>query len=114
MDIARGRGVLRYDYHDARPSTRYVTLSGEADLATADQLKHDLRSLLASSRVTRLALDLTSLRHLDCAALSALLAVRETAAARGQQLTITAATGTPARVLALSAVGPIFGFPALP
>ncbi|MFI6263280.1 STAS domain-containing protein [Micromonospora sp. NPDC051006] len=77
MDDAIGRGVLRCDYRDVGASIRYVALSGEADLATADQLEDDLRRLLAPSWVLRLALDLTALRHLDCAALAALLAVRE-------------------------------------
>ncbi|MDO3701418.1 STAS domain-containing protein [Micromonospora sp. C28SCA-DRY-2] len=111
MDTATCRGALRCDYHDVRPGTRYVILSGEADLATADQLEHDLRLLLTSAGVTRLVLDLTALRHLDCAALSALLAVRETALAHGQRVTITAAAGTPARVLTLSGVGGLFGCP---
>ncbi|MGW2622026.1 STAS domain-containing protein [Micromonospora taraxaci] len=52
-----------------------------------------------------MALDLPPLRYLDCAALAALLAVRETALARNQQFVITAAVGAPARLLALSATG---------
>ncbi|MFI6261677.1 STAS domain-containing protein [Micromonospora sp. NPDC051006] len=114
MDTSNGRGALRYDCHDVLPSTRHVTLSGEADLATADQFEYDLRRLLDASWVTRLALDLTALRHLDCAALAALLAARDTAVARGQQLVITAAVGAPARVLLLSAVGELFGYPPPP
>jgi anti-anti-sigma factor len=114
MDIANGRvAILRYDYRDVRPSIRYVILTGEADLATADQLEQDLRRLLAPSWVTHLALDLTALRHLGCTGLSALLAVREAASARGQQLTILAAVGAPARVLALCEVGQLFGYPPL-
>ncbi|MER7892870.1 STAS domain-containing protein [Micromonospora sp. NPDC094482] len=113
MDDAIGRGVLRCDYRDVGASTRYVTLSGEADLATADQLEDDLRRLLAPSWVTCLALDLTALRHLDCAALAALLAVRETAVARGEQIVVTAAVGAAARVLVLGGVGELFDNPPL-
>ncbi|MFC3499515.1 STAS domain-containing protein [Micromonospora krabiensis] len=114
MDDAIGRGALRCDYSDVKAGTRHVTLSGEADLASADQLRSDLTRLLVPARVTCLTLDLTALRHLDCAALAALLAVRETAAAHGQRVVITAAIGTPARVLMLSAVGELFDYPPQP
>ncbi|WP_165521941.1 STAS domain-containing protein [Micromonospora zingiberis] len=94
--------LLRFDYHDVRPGTRYVSLTGEADLTTADQLQQDLGRLLAPQWVTHLRLNLTALRFLDCAALSALLQVREKAHEHGQQVTITAVRGGPARVIALS------------
>ncbi|TDC38794.1 anti-sigma factor antagonist [Micromonospora sp. 15K316] len=111
MDITIGSGVLRHDYYDLAPSTRYVTLSGEADLATADQLGQELERLLSPSWVSCLTLDLTALQFLDCAALSALLAVRSSARTRGQQVTITAAARTPARVLAVTGMGRLFGYP---
>ncbi|MFI7604395.1 STAS domain-containing protein [Micromonospora sp. NPDC049366] len=114
MDDAIGRGALRCDCSDVKAGIRHVTLGGEADLASADQLRSDLTRLLAPSRVSCLALDLTALRHLDCAALAALLAVRETASARGQRVVITAAVGTPARLLTLSAVGELFDYPPHP
>ncbi|MFG3707972.1 STAS domain-containing protein [Micromonospora sp. NPDC047670] len=111
MGATSGRDALRCDYHDVPPGTRHVILSGEADLASAEQLRHDLIRLLASSEVSRLALDLTALRHLDCAALAALLSFRKIALARGQQLVITAADGAPARVLVISGVGRLFCYP---
>ncbi|WP_433319949.1 STAS domain-containing protein [Micromonospora chersina] len=114
MDEAIGRDVLRCDYYDVGLSARYVTLSGEADLANADQLERDLRRLMADSWVTRLDLDLTALRHLGCAALAALLAVREADSARGQEVVVIAAAVAPARVLALSAAGEPFDYPPAP
>ncbi|KXK63944.1 hypothetical protein AWW66_00400 [Micromonospora rosaria] len=107
------RTVLRTDYHDGTSGVRHVTLTGEADLATVGQLEDDLALLLAPRWVTRLAVDLTALRHLDCAALAALLAVRDHATARGQQVVITAAAGAPERVLALGDIGRLFDYPPL-
>ncbi|RKN20982.1 STAS domain-containing protein [Micromonospora musae] len=114
MDIIIGPGVLRHDYYDVAPSTRYVTLTGEADLANAHQLERELNFLLAPAWVTSLILDLTALQFLDCAALAALLAVRKAALTRGQQVSITAAASTPARVLAITAVGRLFSYPPRP
>ncbi|MEV6691051.1 STAS domain-containing protein [Micromonospora sp. NPDC051196] len=102
--------LLRFDHHDVRPGTRYVTLTGEADLSTIEQLQHDLRRLLAPRWVTHLKLNLKTLRFLDCAAFSVLLGVRETALTRGQRVTVTAARGGPARVIALSGSGHLFNY----
>ncbi|MFC0505246.1 STAS domain-containing protein [Micromonospora costi] len=111
MTHAAHHGLLRCDHHDVRPGLRYVTLTGEADLATADQLERDLGRLLAPAWVVHLALDLTLLRYLDCAALAVLVAVRQAASANSQKVTISAAGGTPQRVLALTGVGQLFGYP---
>ncbi|MFI7024426.1 STAS domain-containing protein [Micromonospora sp. NPDC049900] len=103
MNLVTDQDLLRFKYYDARPSTRHVTLSGEADLATTTVIRHHLGQLLTPPWVTHLVLDLTPLRYLDCAALSALLVVRETAATRGQRITVTVtATSSAARVIALS------------
>lgn len=102
--------LLRFDYHDIRPGTRHVTLTGEADLSTIEQLQHDLKRLLAPQWVTHLMLNLKTLRFLDCAALSALLRIREAALARGQRVTVTAAQGGPARVITLSGSGHLFDY----
>ena len=101
MDVVTDQELLTFHHYDASPSTRHVTLSGEADLATATRIQHHLGRLLAPEWITHLELDLTPLRYLDCAALSALLVIRETAAARGQRITVTATSGA-ARVIALS------------
>ncbi|MFF0717608.1 STAS domain-containing protein [Micromonospora sp. NPDC003816] len=101
MNVVTDQELLQFHHYDASPSTRHVTLSGEADLATATRIQHHLGLLLAPEWITHLELDLTPLRYLDCAALSALLVVRETAVARGQRITVTATSGT-ARVIALS------------
>ncbi|MFI7079339.1 STAS domain-containing protein [Micromonospora sp. NPDC049903] len=101
MNVVTDQDLLQFHHYDARPSTRHVTLSGEADLATATRIQHHLGQLLTPEWITHLVLDLTPLRYLDCAALSALLVIRETAAARGQRITVTATSGT-ARVIALS------------
>lgn len=77
--------LLRFDYHDMRPGTRYVTLTGEADLSTTEQLQQGLKRLLAPQWVTHLRLNLRTLRFLDCAALSTLLRTREAALTRGQR-----------------------------
>ncbi|MGK5741272.1 STAS domain-containing protein [Micromonospora sp. URMC 103] len=114
MNTFPDRGLLRCDVRDVSPGLRHVTVSGEADLATADQLERDLTASLSPAWVTHLALDLTRLRYLDCAALSVLMAVRQAALARDQQVTIAAATGSPERVLALTSAGQIFGYPPLP
>ncbi|GAA0406231.1 hypothetical protein GCM10009541_56740 [Micromonospora gifhornensis] len=97
--------LLRFDHYDVRPGSRFVTLTGEADLSTIKHLQHDLGRLLAPRWVTHLTLDLKTLRFLDCAALAVLLRIRQTAMARGQRMTVTAAQGGPARVIALSGSG---------
>ncbi len=97
--------LLRFEHYDVRPGTRYVTVTGEADLSTITHLQHDLGRLLAPRWVTHLTLNLKGLRFLDCAALAVLLRIRQTAMVRGQRMTITAAQGGPARVIALSGSG---------
>ncbi|WP_158610894.1 STAS domain-containing protein [Micromonospora endolithica] len=105
--------MLHADHHDTKPA-RYVALRGEADGSTADHLQAELRRLLAPSWLTVLRVDLSALRFLNCAALSALLTVRAAATQCGQQLSITGADGCPARVLALTQADLVFGHPPLP
>ncbi|MGC5031518.1 STAS domain-containing protein [Micromonospora sp. DT229] len=100
--------LLRLDHHDVRPGIRHVTLTGEADLSTIEQLQHDLGRLSAPRWVRHLKLDLKMLRFLDCAAFAVLLRIRETALMRGQRVTVTAARGGPARVITLSGSGHLF------
>ncbi|MEU6021082.1 STAS domain-containing protein [Micromonospora sp. NPDC047134] len=103
-------GLLRFDYRDMRPGIRHVTLAGEADLSTIEQLEQGLTAFLTPRWVAHLTLNLKNLRFLDCAALSALLRVRTAAMARGQQVTVIAAQGVPARVIALSGSGHLLNY----
>jgi anti-anti-sigma factor len=70
-------------------ATTVLRLAGELDLATADQLREEIRTLVGHGSALRvLVLDLAALEFLDATGLSALLEARRKLEASGATLTL--------------------------
>ena len=85
-----------------RERTRWITLAGEFDLATAPTLR-DQFDRAAVSPTRAVILDLSGLSFLDCAALRALIAFADGARARGWRLRIIRPPPQVARIFTLTA-----------
>ena len=83
-------------------STTVLRLAGELDVATADQLRERVRSLLGHPKaLDTLVLDLAGLEFLDVTGLSALLETRRKLAGTGATLTLRRPRPMVVRMLAL-------------
>jgi len=80
-----------------------IAVSGELDLAAAEDFERALRASLASAD-TELALDLGAVTFLDSSALAVLLRVASEAEARGRRLRLAAASPVVRRVIEIAAV----------
>jgi anti-sigma B factor antagonist len=81
--------------------THTVALSGELDIATADQLTDALETVQPSSD-DRLVIDLTAVSFMDSTGLRVLIAANRNAAAGGYSLVIVTGDSPAKRVLELT------------
>jgi anti-anti-sigma factor len=102
---------LHIDTSYPSPATARVAVSGEVDLATADVLRDSLLGVLRDETPTMLGVDFAGVTFLDCAGISALVAVRNAAARTGRQLRITHAQPIVRRVLDLTGLLDVFTAP---
>jgi anti-anti-sigma factor len=82
------------------PVTVTVAVAGEFDLATADALRDGLLDVLDDQNPAVLEVDLAGITFMDCAGLSALVAVRNVAVQTGRRLRIVHPQPIVHRVLA--------------
>lgn len=87
--------------------TSTLALSGELDLATADELAGAVRDALASGS-RRIVLDLSGVRFIDSSGISALLGVRAAAAEASAVLQLGPLSARVAEVLRFTGVDPLF------
>jgi anti-anti-sigma factor len=86
-----------------------VAVVGEVDLATAPSLRTALLGLLTDKdRPTALVVDLDAVTFLDCAGLSALVAVRNVAVDTGRPMRLTNPRPIVRRVLDLTGLSDVF------
>lgn len=102
---------LHVDTSYPSPATAWVAVSGEVDLATAEVLRDGLLDVLRDEAPTMLGVDLAGVTFLDCAGISALVAVRNAAARTGRQMRVTHAQPIVRRVLDLTGLLDIFTAP---
>ena len=93
--------------------TATLTPVGEIDLHNAKALGTAIEDALRTPRCTRVVVDLRSVTFLACAGISVLVAGRNTAARRGQQLTIVNAQRHVHRILELTGVLAVLTDPAM-
>ncbi|RLP90068.1 STAS domain-containing protein [Micromonospora sp. CV4] len=101
-------------HFEARTSTApgriVVTLSGECDLATREELTVVLSAAVRGAPVV--VVDVGGLRFLDSTALHSLVTAHQTARATGRRLYAVNATGPVAAVLDITGVGALLRPPA--
>lgn len=88
---------------DCRAGQTTVTLVGELDLDSAQQLRAALADCLAR-RPQRLWIDLRALAFCDCAGLNVLLETRQSAVGLGTELFVRGSRGQVARLFAVLGV----------
>jgi len=87
-----------------------VTLSGEIDVACAEEVTSALVEAAATEPAPRwLCCDLSAVTFFDSTGLSALVTARQACEARSIQMAVIGATGSVARVLQLTALDTVFG-----
>lgn len=84
------------------PGAACVVVVGEVDLATASTLRDRLIDALYEQSIAVLDIDLAGVTFLDCTGVSALVAVRNTAAQTGQQVRISQPQPMVRRVLEMT------------
>jgi anti-anti-sigma factor len=93
------------------PGRLVAALSGDLDLAVADDIAGELRSAVDRARPRTLALDLMAVDFCDCAALRALLIVRAECARVGCRMVISAMSPAMRWLLELTELDAVFGHP---
>src|SRR5215218_1050718 len=88
--VSAGRGIV------------VLTVAGELDLGTTDQLASELTEVLARPDLERLLLDFGPLGFIDSTGIAALVAARRTALTRGVRLTVTNCGDFTQRVLTIT------------
>ncbi len=88
--VSAGRGIV------------VLTVAGELDLATKDQLAAEVAGVLAQPDLARLLLDFGPLAFIDSSGIAALVAARRTALTRGVRLTVTNCGDFAQRVLTIT------------
>jgi anti-anti-sigma factor len=98
--------IARLDLSRSVTATNEVvlTVGGELDVATVDQLDLALGLALAQPGVARTVVDLGSLRFLDSTGIAHLVSAHTEAAARGTALVVVNPHGMVRRVLELTGV----------
>jgi anti-anti-sigma factor len=102
---------LHIDTTYPSPATAWVAVSGEVDLASAEVLRDRLHGVLRDEAPTMLGVDLAGVTFLDCAGISALVAVRNAAVRTRCEMRVTHAQPIVRRVLDLTGLLDVFTAP---
>jgi stage II sporulation protein AA (anti-sigma F factor antagonist) len=94
--------VARIAVRDDDPSEAIVTVVGEIDLATRDQLCVSLHTATAVPGVKKIVVDLTQTRFMDASAIRSLVHGHQAARAAGIAYHIAGANGPVRRVLEIT------------
>jgi anti-anti-sigma factor len=89
--------------HDATGDAR-VRVAGDVDLATVDQLDHDIQTVVEAEQTTSIVVDLADVAFLDSSGIASLLKGRRLADTAAKPYRITGATGMVRQVLDLTGV----------
>jgi anti-sigma B factor antagonist len=96
--------TARTAVRDDDPSEAVVTVYGEVDLATREQLRESLQAATAAPGVRKIVVDLTQTRFMDSSGIHTLVRGYEEARKAGIDYYITGANGRVHRVLELTGV----------
>jgi anti-anti-sigma factor len=96
--------TARTAVRDDDPSEAVVTVYGEVDLATRDQLRDSLYTATAAPGVKRIVVDLTQTRFIDSSGIYTLVHGYQEALKAGIDCRVTGANGPVHRVLELTGV----------
>jgi anti-anti-sigma factor len=102
---------LHLDISYPSPSTARVAVTGEVDLATSTALRDRLLCVLEKQNRVLLDVDLAGVSFLDCAGLSALVAVRNAAVHAGRQMRVSNPQPIVGRVMDLTGLLGVFTVP---
>jgi anti-anti-sigma factor len=86
----------------------YLEVSGEVDLAVADELHEAAMGVLDDADVTTLRVDMTGVTFLDSSGLGALVRARRDAAERGVSVVLVNPTSTVRKVLTITGLDDAF------
>ncbi|WP_169750292.1 STAS domain-containing protein [Streptosporangium amethystogenes] len=87
------------------PGVTVVTIGGEFDLATADQVEEFVRRTRRPG--DQVVIDLIGTRFMDCSGLNVLLRIRHEVGRDGGVLRLAGLQREPVRVLRLTGMGPV-------
>lgn len=82
----------------------WVSLNGEVDVVTVDQLDREIAAAIAAEQARRIVIDLSELAFIDSRGISALLRGRRLADAAGKPYRITGAKGRVREMLDVTGV----------
>ncbi|MDP9118056.1 MAG: STAS domain-containing protein [Actinomycetota bacterium] len=86
-----------------------IAITGELDIATADELRAAGETSLARPGLSALTIDLGGLGFIDSTGISALLVIRNSAEERGIEFSLVNVPDVAARVLAITGLSEVFG-----
>lgn len=96
---------------DAEPGRVVLAPIGDIDIASVRRLERALEEVLDRPAVTEVLIDLAEVPFLDSTGVAALLRGAAEAVGRGAALRVTNPQPVVARVLRITAVGALLGFP---
>lgn len=96
---------------DGEPGRVTLRPAGEVDMATADSLDAAVADALARPGLREIVVDLADVRFLDSSGVRVLVRGAVAARERGATLRVTDPQPMVARVLRITAVGPMLGLP---
>ncbi|GII25664.1 STAS domain-containing protein [Planosporangium mesophilum] len=108
---AQGRPRLRIAVEKVGPDEVTVSVRGELDLATADQLRSAISALLNRGAVTCIGLDLRGLDFIDSTGIGTLVVAQRICQQVGVKLRLTAVNAFAARILGVVGVDDSLGLP---
>ena len=88
-----------------------LSVAGELDLSTADQLRDAGAEALGRDGLTSLVIDLADLEFIDSTGIGALIAIHNEASDRGVALELTNVPDVALRVLEITGLSEHFGMP---
>jgi anti-sigma B factor antagonist len=88
-----------------------LVLTGEIDIATAENVIRYACDALASKTVIDVVIDASSVTFIDSTGVGALIAIRDAAAAQGAGIRLCGASANVQKVLAIMGLSATFGLP---
>ncbi|WP_430781802.1 STAS domain-containing protein [Actinoplanes sp. G11-F43] len=105
-----GSALITYETSTDGVTLR-VALSGELDLADADEVRDNLAAAARASRYQVLQIDVADVTLIDSYALGALVSVRNSAAAAGVTVTLVNPSPPVSKAIQVTGLSEVFGLP---